>query len=195
MKDQLDKVGAAGTIFSAVSAAAPCCLPLLASVGASLGLGVFLPYQNVMTYVLQFFVILALAGSYFSFRRHRNKWPFALGVAGSIAILAAYNIEFSAALIYSGLLGLLIATLWNTLEIRHCAPCNIKQIIFQSTITCPFCGFQSIENMPVDACQYFYECSGCKIILKPKQGDCCVFCTYGSVKCPSIQAEERCVTC
>jgi len=195
MKGQLDKVGAVGTIFSAVSSAAPCCLPLLASVGASLGLGVMLPYQNVMVYVLQFFVVLALAGNYFSFRRHRNTWPFALGVASSVAILAAYNIEFSATLIYSGLFGLLVATLWSTLEIRRYVTCGANSIKLQSTITCPFCGFQSIENMPVDACQYFYECSGCKIILKPKQGDCCVFCTYGSVKCPSIQAEERYVTC
>jgi len=26
----------------------------------------------------------------------------------------------------------------------------------------------------------FYECTGCGIKLKPKAGDCCVFCSYGS---------------
>jgi len=195
MKGQLDKVGTAGTIFSAVSAAAPCCLPFLASVGASLGLGVLLPYQNVMTYVLQFFVVLALAGSYFSFRRHRNKWLFALGLASSAAILAAYNLEFSAALIYSGLFGLLAAALWSTLAIRRCVSCNMARIKLQSTINCPYCGFQRTENMPENACQYFYQCLGCNIVLKPKQGDCCVFCSYGSVKCPPVQAEGRCISC
>jgi len=41
--------------------------------------------------------------------------------------------------------------------------------------------------MPTDACQYFYECTTCKMLLKPKHGDCCVFCSYGSVPCPPIQ--------
>jgi len=31
---------------------------------------------------------------------------------------------------------------------------------------------------------------GCGARLKPKPGDCCVFCSYGSVPCPPIQAEH-----
>ena len=46
--------------------------------------------------------------------------------------------------------------------------------------------------MPTDACQYFYECSGCHELLKPRRGDCCVFCSYGTVKCPPVQEEGRC---
>lgn len=65
-------------------------------------------------------------------------------------------------------------------------------IVLQSTITCPACSFQKVETMPVDACTYFYECEGCKSILKPKAGDCCVFCSYGSVKCPPIQDNKSC---
>jgi hypothetical protein len=56
-----------------------------------------------------------------------------------------------------------------------------------STLTCPVCGHPSMETMPVDACQFFYECKGCGELLKPKTGDCCVFCSYGSVPCPPIQ--------
>jgi hypothetical protein len=41
--------------------------------------------------------------------------------------------------------------------------------------------------MPTNACQYFYECTDCRTLLKPKPGDCCVFCSYGSVPCPPIQ--------
>ena len=42
--------------------------------------------------------------------------------------------------------------------------------------------------MPTDACRFFYDCKGCGVRLKPKAGDCCVFCSYGSVPCPPIQA-------
>jgi hypothetical protein len=63
------------------------------------------------------------------------------------------------------------------------------QVQMVSTITCPNCGYAHEEQMPVDACQYFYECRNCGIMLKPNQGDCCVFCSFGSVRCPSKQLE------
>lgn len=43
--------------------------------------------------------------------------------------------------------------------------------------------------MPTDACLWFYECESCKTVLHPQAGDCCVFCSYGTHKCPPIQAE------
>lgn len=49
--------------------------------------------------------------------------------------------------------------------------------------------------MPTDACQYFYECEACKSILRPKAGDCCVFCSYGSTPCPPVQQKQRCPGC
>jgi hypothetical protein len=62
----------------------------------------------------------------------------------------------------------------------------------QSTLTCPKCGHGSVETMPTDACQFFYDCKGCGERLKPLAGDCCVFCSYGSVPCPPIQENKRC---
>lgn len=56
-----------------------------------------------------------------------------------------------------------------------------------SIITCPFCGFQKSEEMPTDSCLYFYACKNCNKILKPTKGDCCVFCSYGTERCPSKQ--------
>lgn len=56
-----------------------------------------------------------------------------------------------------------------------------------SILTCPACGDRHREEMPRDACLYFYECSSCGTLLKPRAGDCCVFCSYGSVKCPPAQ--------
>jgi hypothetical protein len=42
--------------------------------------------------------------------------------------------------------------------------------------------------MPTDACLYFYDCRECGARLKPLPSDCCVFCSYGSVPCPPVQA-------
>jgi hypothetical protein len=56
-----------------------------------------------------------------------------------------------------------------------------------STLTCPECGKASRDNMPTDACQYFYDCRHCGAVLKPLAGDCCVYCSYGDVPCPPIQ--------
>ena len=67
-----------------------------------------------------------------------------------------------------------------------------KTIILRSVITCPVCGFQKEERMPLDACVFFYECNNCKIRLKPKEGDCCVFCSYGTIKCPPKQISSSC---
>lgn len=66
----------------------------------------------------------------------------------------------------------------------------MNSVIPESTITCPHCGHAETETMPTDACQFFYECKRCKTLLKPKSGDCCVFCSYGSVECPSIQHKK-----
>jgi hypothetical protein len=68
----------------------------------------------------------------------------------------------------------------------------LTSIITTSELTCPNCGHVSRETMPTDACIYFYDCAGCGEMLKPKPGDCCVFCSYGSVPCPPIQANQSC---
>ena len=56
-----------------------------------------------------------------------------------------------------------------------------------SIITCPNCGTAKAETMLTDACQFFYDCNGCGARLKPKTGDCCVFCSYSDVPAPAIQ--------
>lgn len=60
----------------------------------------------------------------------------------------------------------------------------------QSVITCPECSHQQMEEMPTHACQFFYRCTSCGAVLRPKEGDCCVFCSYGSVPCPPIQRQR-----
>lgn len=67
--------------------------------------------------------------------------------------------------------------------------------ILESTLRCPHCGAQKTEIMPTDACQYFYDCSGCGVVLRPKAGDCCVFCSYGTVACPPVQQAGKAACC
>jgi hypothetical protein len=65
-------------------------------------------------------------------------------------------------------------------------------VIMTSELTCPKCGHRSTETMPTDACICFYDCSGCGAVLHPKAGDCCVFCSFGTVPCPPIQTRSSC---
>ncbi|CAA6603453.1 conserved hypothetical protein [Rhodospirillaceae bacterium LM-1] len=45
--------------------------------------------------------------------------------------------------------------------------------------------------MPANACIQWSDCPACGARLKPKAGDCCVYCSYGSVPCPPIQKAGR----
>lgn len=67
----------------------------------------------------------------------------------------------------------------------------MSAVILESTLTCPMCGHTRTETMPTDACQWFYECGQCHTVLKPKPGDCCVYCSYGTVPCPPIQMRDK----
>ena len=71
---------------------------------------------------------------------------------------------------------------------------HLTRLILQSELACPACGARSTEEMPTDACLYFYQCRNCGVLLRPLPGDCCVFCSYGTVKCPPIQEHDCCRT-
>ncbi len=65
------------------------------------------------------------------------------------------------------------------------------QVSLISVLTCPNCSFSEALTMPIDACQFFHVCSNCGTRLKAKQGDCCVFCSYGSVPCLPMQMDSK----
>ncbi|MDA8363843.1 MAG: hypothetical protein M0Z84_08525 [Gammaproteobacteria bacterium] len=66
----------------------------------------------------------------------------------------------------------------------------MESVVFESILTCPHCGFTWQRTMPMDACQFYDPCPSCGVLLRPKPGDCCVFCSYGSVPCPPIQLQR-----
>jgi hypothetical protein len=69
---------------------------------------------------------------------------------------------------------------------------SASEPVLESVLTCPSCGHAKREAMAADACRFFYECEACHAMLRPRPGDCCVFCSYGSVRCPPVQAAGRC---
>ncbi len=187
MKSHFDKVGMVGALVGAFATAPACCLPLLATVGASVGLSVFAQFNSTLVYLLQFFSVVSVIGAYLGFRAHKNWMPFALSIASTLAIIYVYNVELSQGALLSGLLGLIISAIWNTIESKKNGRCAARDVQLRSTITCPFCGHKQTETMPIDFCLFFYTCKACRVLLKPKEGDCCVFCSYGNEKCPQIQ--------
>ncbi len=64
-----------------------------------------------------------------------------------------------------------------------------SEITTWTKLTCPSCGTDQEAEMPTDACQFFYECTSCQKMLRPLEGDCCVFCSYSDHKCPPMQVE------
>ena len=64
--------------------------------------------------------------------------------------------------------------------------------MLESVPTCPQCGHVKTETMPTGACQCYCECESCHALLGPKPGDCCVFCSCGTVPCPPIQDQRGC---
>lgn len=69
---------------------------------------------------------------------------------------------------------------------------SMTDVALVSTLRCPACGHAETLAMPTDACLFFHKCAGCDTLLRPTSGDCCVFCSYGSVPCPPIQMGGCC---
>jgi len=121
----LDKVGSVGAVVA--GAAVPCCFPFLSLVGSILGLSFFARYESLIMYLLQGLVVVALIGSIIAYRGHRKILPLVLSALSTAAILYGMNTGPDIYFIYSGMIGLLIVAVWNTIEARRCAEaCNLK---------------------------------------------------------------------
>jgi hypothetical protein len=66
----------------------------------------------------------------------------------------------------------------------------VASLVTEATLTCPSCGEQTREEMPTDACQFFWTCPSCGTQLRPLPGYCCVFCSYADQVCPPKQTGE-----
>jgi hypothetical protein len=179
---RLEKLGSLGAVVAA--AACPICFPKLALIGALFGLGAFPAYEYQFLIAAQVLVALAAAAHVLSYRRHRNRRLLASALCGAAAVFVGLYAVGSELVVYAGFAALVAASsadLWKRLR-------PARRAMLESQITCPECGAKRSEKMPTDACLFFYDCTGCGARLKPKAGDCCVFCSYGTVKCPPMQA-------
>lgn len=183
----LDRIGSIGALLSAV--AAPCCFPIFAAVAAASGLTALGKFETTVLYLFRGFALLTIVGLALSYRKHRHFAPLALGLLSGSPLVFVFYYSWSVYLPYAGLLGLVVASVWNWFCSRLSAQ---AKPLLHSIITCPSCGHRSAETMPANACLFFYDCPHCRERLKPKAGDCCVFCSYGSVPCPPIQTGEAC---
>jgi len=59
----------------------------------------------------------------------------------------------------------------------------------RSVLSCPICETRTEQEMPTNECVVVFQCPACRSVLRPRPGICCVFCSYGSVKCPSVQCQ------
>jgi hypothetical protein len=182
LKPWLDKAGSVGAVVAA--AACPVCFPKLALIGALFGLGALGAYEWQLFLATQALVVVAVIGHALSYLRHRNRRILVAAIASAVAVFVGLYAAGSELLVYAGFGGLVAA---STLEFWRRRRPAMPQL--ESTITCPQCGAKRKERMPTDACQFFYTCRSCKATLRPKPGHCCVFCSYGSVKCPPLQLQ------
>lgn len=192
----LDKIGILGLFLTVL--ASPCCFPLLGFLLSALGLGAFELFDGWTMWVLQALVLISLIGTFLSYQTHKNIIPLLVALVSAGLIAYAVNFDYNDKFIYIGMFGLLISAGLNYHINRQaktsitCTVINAKTAELKSSITCPDCKYKKEEMMPTDACRWFYECENCKKIIKPKPGDCCVYCSYGTVKCPPIQMGTNC---
>ena len=66
---------------------------------------------------------------------------------------------------------------------------DLSIIIYRNTLCCPNCNHTQSEDMPALDKTRFYQCEDCNEIVKARESDCCVYCSYGEVKCPPTQAQ------
>lgn len=122
----LDKVGSIGAVVA--GAAVPCCFPFLSLIGSILGLTFLAPYEKYILYAMQALVVVALAGTVIAYRGHRKVLPLILGVLSTAAVLYALNTDMNVKILYSGLAGLLIVAIWNSIEAKRCADaCKLNE--------------------------------------------------------------------
>ncbi len=185
-------LGSIGSVLALLmAAAAPCCLPIFAAFAGAVGLTALGLNEELVLYAVQGFAVVALVGLVLAASRHRQFGPLILGGIAALALFFTFHARFSALVVYFGLAGLCVASVWNYLISRR-RKRDGTDVTLKSVITCPQCGHRAEETMPTNACLFFYDCSACGAKLKPKPGDCCVFCSFGSVPCPPMQQSAAC---
>lgn len=199
MTNRLGKLGIFGLFITVLFS--PCCFPIFAFFASAIGLGSFEIWGGWTIKMFQVFIVISLLGLFLSYRSHRWIIPLTIAIPSGLAMTLTFYFwtpPWSLYIIYIGMTGFLVSTILNNKKTKCSENCdNAKKqfcptVSLYSNITCPHCGHQKKETMPTNACVYRYDCEKCLSVLKPIPGDCCVYCSYGSVPCPPIQLSGQC---
>ena len=121
-----DKVGALGTLVSAMSC--PACFPAIASFGAAIGLGFLSEYEGLfITRLLPLFAGVALIANALGWLSHRQWHRSILGMIGPAMVIAATSFLFgnwwTSDLLYAGIAAMVAVAIWDLVSPanRRCA--------------------------------------------------------------------------
>ena len=139
----LDRLGSIAAV--ALALAAPCCLPLFATVSAAIGATAFGLDESLVWYALEACALLSVIGLAFGALRHRQFGSLILGGIATLALFFSFHARFSAPVVYLGLAGLCVASVWNYFTSRKLQN-DGTGVTLKSVITCPRCGHRTEET-------------------------------------------------
>ena len=120
-KRQIDKIGAAGSLFGSFFAGL-CCLgpPALMSILSAFGFG-FLINNAILRPMLIVFLLLSVFGLVLGMRHHGSPWALIIGVLGAVTAYVFRYVFSNSLLAWLGIACLVIASLMNVfLRRRRC---------------------------------------------------------------------------
>ena len=79
----------------------------------------------------------------------------------------------------------------RTFAVRKKTKVQWDGIVGEVVVTCPVCKTQVQEHMVSETTKLIYHCKVCLAWLSPKEGDHCIYDSYGSVNCPQIQVKKK----
>jgi mercuric ion transport protein len=86
---------------------------------SAIGVG-FLISDAILLPLLVVFLAVSMAGLYYSFKTHSNRWPLRLGGISTILVIFFIYGWFLRPGVYLGLAGLVGVSIWNVFLKRRC---------------------------------------------------------------------------
>ena len=114
----------AGLLSLVPSATCPLCLSAYAGVMSAVGLG-FLLTERVLGPLIAVLLLAGLASVAWSMRTHRHAGPLVATLGGSVAVVAGRLVWDLPLVLYTGVMLLVVASLWNFAIRRRGTACSI----------------------------------------------------------------------
>lgn len=93
---------------------------MLGVVGSIIGIGFLQKYEGTLFPVFKILVAVSLLGNIVSYTNHKKILPLTIGTLSPIAILGSIYFYWNNAIIYTGIAGLVVASILNIYEQKKC---------------------------------------------------------------------------